>query len=85
MASMVFTFWGFPNALGLIASTTLFSNVQEDESLRDCISEVIGSADLKPHTVPEQGLSITGLIVLGPTNISYYVHNKSTRLLSLNV
>ena len=65
ISSTFFTLCGLLEDLGLIVSTTLFSIVHEVESLKDCISGGIGSEDFNPQKVPEHGLPLIGLDVVG--------------------
>ena len=64
--STVLTFEGLVGDLGEMASTRVLSKVQEVESLRSWISGVKGSADERPHNVPEQPVARLGPLVAPP-------------------
>ena len=64
--STVLTFEGLVGDPGEMASTRVLSKVQEVESLRSWISGVKGSADERPHNVPEQPVAGLGPLVTPP-------------------
>ena len=53
IVSTFLTFWGLLAKLGAMASTKLFSRVQDVDSLKTRIGAEMGSDELIPHKVPE--------------------------------